>query len=300
MNKVDVYESVTNKIIAQLEQGVIPWKRPYALSGGYPVSLSTGKHYRGINVLLLMLENYDDPRWGTYRMIKELGGQVRKGEHGTGIVFWKRVKREHPKEDQDQLYWLLRGFTVFNATQADGLPALPEKEEREFTPIEQAERLVADYVWTPGSENPGPPVEYGFNHAAYDLRKDRLELPDPQQFYTDEGYYCTLFHELVHSTGHEKRLKRIEPALFGSDPYAKEELVAEVGASFLAGLAGFESAGGEQSAAYLDNWLSVLRQDKKLVVSASAQAQKAVDLITKTTFEERDKEDEGAKHLVAA
>jgi antirestriction protein ArdC len=131
-------------------------------------------------------------------------------------------------------------------------------------------------------------VRYGYNAASYSLIADVVSLPDPEQFDGDEEYYCTLFHELIHSTGNKKRLGRIEPALFGSDPYAREELVAEIGASFLAGVAGFEEAGGDQSAAYIAHWLTAIRNNSKLVIQAAAQAQKAADLILGTTFEEED------------
>jgi antirestriction protein ArdC len=257
VNRRDVYMSVSERILTALEAGELaPWQRPWKLSGGYPISLRSGKHYRGINVLLLMMEGYDDPRWGTYKAISEAGGQVRKGERATRIVLWKPVLKHDKEGGEDSKYMLLRDYAVFNAKQADGLPELPTQVEREFTPIEEADRIVRGYAWDP--EHPsearrisipgkpstlGPPVRHGFDQAAYNLTRDEVMMPEPKQFFTDEGYYATLFHELVHSTGHEKRLKRIEPALFGTDPYAREELVAEIGSSFLQGMAGFESAG---------------------------------------------------------
>lgn len=330
--KHDVYQEVTDRIVASLKKGTVPWKKPWDMIGGYPFSLSTGKTYRGINLILLALEGYNDPRWGTFKAIKEaaiiearrqgreivideLGraweivdgqsvwfdGGVRKGEKGTHIVFWRRVERKKPKEGEDANYWLLRNFVVFNATQADGLPDLPEREVRDFTPIQKAEEIVSGYVWTPGSGNTGPPALFGYDHASYNLGTDIIELPDPTQFHEDEAYYTTLFHELVHSTGSAKRLKRITPALFGSDPYAKEELVAEIGASFLAGLAEFEGAGGEQSAAYIANWLERIQGQPKLVVQAAAQAQKAVDLIVGTRFDDEEStQPETALEAVAA
>lgn len=299
MEHRDIYKAVSDRIIAALEAGdVAPWQRPWKLSGGFPVNIKNGRHYRGVNVLLLMLEGYDDPRWGTYKAIQGAGGQVRKGEHHTQIVFWKRVERKNPKEGEDRAYRMLRTYQVFNAKQVDGLPDLPVEVEREFTPIQEAERIVNGYVWTSGSkingglavdrinQGLGPMVKIGYDRAAYSLREDSIEMPRPQQFVSDEAYYTTLFHELVHSTGAEKRLKRIETALFGSDPYAREELVAEIGASFLGGIAGFESAVGDESAAYVSGWLEKIKQDPKLVVQAAAQAQKAADLILGTTFEE--------------
>jgi antirestriction protein ArdC len=281
----DIYQEVTNRIVASLEAGTVPWRRPWKMTGGHPVSLSTGKPYRGINILLLMLEGYDDCRWGTYRAVAAAGGQVRKGEKATSIILWKPVSKG--EGDNEQRYMLLRSYSVFNAKQADGLPELPVEEEREFTPIELAEQIVDRYVWKEEfGDAPGPPVSYGHNRAAYSPIQDKVEMPDPEQFESDEAYYCTLFHELIHSTGSEKRLKRIEPALFGTDPYAKEELVAEIGASFLSGVAEFEEAGGEQSAAYISGWIKVLTDQPKIIIQAAAQAQRASDLILGTTFED--------------
>jgi len=297
--KTDIYKSITDKIVAAIEAGsTAPWKRPWKLSGGHPVSIRSGKPYRGINVLLLGIANYDDPRWGTYKAISEAGGQVRKGEKSSQIVLWKPVPKKDAGDGEPGSYWLLRFYSVFCATQADGLPELPVEEEREFTPIEKAEQIVAGYVWAEGrateegmevariNNTTGPPVYYGYDRAAYSPSLDKVMMPEPRQFDDDEAYYCTLFHELIHSTGHEKRLKRIETTLFGSDPYAKEELVAEIGASFLSGVAEFEDAGGDQSAAYLSGWIGKLKEQPKLIVQAAAQAQKAADLILGTTFEE--------------
>jgi len=285
--KNDVYQAITDKIVAAIEAGgTAPWKRPWKLSGGTPISLRSGKPYRGINVLLLGIANYDDPRWGTYKAIGEAGGQVRKGEKSSQVVLWKPVPKKDAGDGEPGSYWLLRFYSVFNARQADGLPELPVEEEREFTPIQLAERIVDGYVWERANGNTGPPVMHGYDRAAYSPSEDRVIMPEPEQFVSDEAYYTTLFHELIHSTGSEKRLKRIETTLFGSDPYAKEELVAEIGASFLSGVAEFEDAGGDQSAAYLSGWIGKLKEQPKLIVQAAAQAQKAADLILGTTFEE--------------
>jgi antirestriction protein ArdC len=144
-----------------------------------------------------------------------------------------------------------------------------------------------------GYENP-PLIRFGGDRAFYQPSSDIVQVPEAREFFSGDAYYSTLFHELVHSTGHEKRLKRIEPALFGSDPYAREELVAEVGASMLGAVAGIESAGGDQNAAYIAGWLEALSRDRKLVVQAAAQAQKAADWILGETFEEVRQERETA------
>lgn len=318
----DVAQEITDRIVAALERGVVPWRKPFKTMGGRPVNIKTGRQYRGVNVLLLSLEEYDDPRWGTFDAMKNAAadearrqgreivveitpggkryweiidgervwftGGVRKGQKGTQIVLWKPVpaKKNSAGETERDGYFFLTYYNVFNATQVQGVPEL-EKYEREFTPIEQAEQIVGNYIFEPGSGNDGPPVYYGSNSAFYVPSKDEVRMPDPEAFESDQAFYCTLFHELIHSTGHESRLRRIEPALFGSDPYAREELVAEIGASFLAGAAEFDDAGGDQSAAYVGHWLERIRDDKKFVTTAAAQAQKAADRILGVTFDEK-------------
>ena len=283
MTKDDVYGAVTDRIIAALESGTVPWRKPWSTRGG-PVSLSTGKPYRGINIFLLGLQGYGDPRWGTYRAIANAGGQVSRGEKGTHIILWKPA-RFTPKpgddgEDSDERsYLLLRQYVVFNAEQADGLPELPPLTEHEHTPIQRADAIVDG--WTSG-----PPIMHGYDGASYSPSADLVRMPDPDAFDSSEDYYATLFHELTHATGHESRLARLEPALFGTDPYAREELVAELGSAMLSGLAGLAIAAGENSAAYIAGWLQRLKDDRKLVVNAAAAAQRAADLIVGTTFDD--------------
>ena len=274
MSRTDVYGSVTDRIVAALEEGVVPWRVPWV--GGGPINVRTGRHYRGVNVFLLGMTEYADPRWGTYKAIKEAGGYVREGEHGTTIILWKPVtKRAKAEGDSDETYRLLKAYKVFNAEQANDLP--PWKAEFENEPLERAQAIVDGYEGGPG-------ILYGGGEAYYSPPKDLVRCPELNQFRTVEGFYSTLYHELVHSTGHEKRLKRIEPALFGTDPYAREELVAEMGAAMLCGMAGIDNE--DQSAAYVANWLKPIRDDRKFVVTAAAQAQKAADLILGTTFGE--------------
>lgn len=333
MSRIDVYDAVTDRIVSALEEGTVPWKKPWRSVGGLPVNVKNDRPYRGINVLLLLLGGYADPRWGTFNAMKDVAvkearnqdreiieesngfkkryfeivdgekkpflGGVNKSEKSTTIILWKPVKAK-TNNDGDVTrdgYLYLTSYNVFNALQCEGIPPIGEEEVREFTPIEKAERIVGNYVFEVGSGNPGPPVLYGKNQAGFDVPRDEVWMPDPELFHSDQGFYSTLFHELVHSTGHESRLKRIETSTFGSDPYAREELVAEIGASFLAGVAEFDTAGGEQTAAYINGWLKAIKNDKKFVVTAAAQAQKASDLILGTKFEEV-KED--GKELVAA
>lgn len=282
MTKNDVYQVITDRIIAALDAGTVPWRKPWTGGHGMPVNVRNGRAYRGVNVLLLGLAGYSDPRWGTYKAISESGGQVRKGEKGTQIILWKPAKRTETDangEKTESGYLLLRTFVVFNASQADGLPALPEDDTTEHERNERAEQVVSGY-------KSGPGILHGFDGASYSPEKDLVRMPDAENFHDPDGYYQTLFHELAHSTGHESRLDRLEPALFGSDPYAREELVAEIGASMLAGLVGMDSAGGDNSAAYLASWAKRFRDDSKLIVNAAAQAQKAADRILGETFAE--------------
>lgn len=292
MVKQDVYQDVTDRIVTALEQGTVPWHKPWTTS--LPVSLRNGKAYRGVNVLLLGLAGRSDPRWGTFKAIRDAGGSVRKGERGTHIILWKPVvKRAAADGAEPDSYLLLKSYVVFNAEQAHGLPALELDDVREHEADARAEAIVSGY-------ESGPVVIHGSDHAAYSPGTDVVDMPDPERFESSDAYYLTLLHELVHSTGHESRLARLEPALFGTDPYAREELVAELGASMLAGLAGLEVAAGEQSAAYVASWLRKLKDDRKLIVQAAAAAQKAADRIVGATFDWELAADETPELVAAA
>lgn len=291
MTKTDVYSEVTDRIIAALEEGTVPWRKPWksrAGVDGLPVNIRTGRPYRGVNVFLLALQGYDDPRWGTFKAIKECGGHVRKGEKGTRVILWKPVRpNEEQAENGRTPYLLLREYTVFNAAQCDGLPELETTgtpDTPAFEANERADAIVANY-----RAHGGPGIFHEYRQAFYRPSADLIGMPPREDFVSPDGYYCTLFHELTHSTGHEKRLGRVtEWTTFGSDPYAREELVAEMGAAMLAGLAGLDCADGEQSAAYIAGWLKALKNDRKLVVQAAAQAQKAADLIAGDVLSEED------------
>src|SRR5215475_10112420 len=302
--KRDYYQEVTDRIIESLENGTVPWRQPWRnFGGGLSRNLKSGKAYRGINIFLLgieaMLSGYSDPRWGTYKQIGEKGGQVRKGEKGTQIVFWKRIDPKDGEVDengnQKKPFMLLRVYTVFNVEQADGIEPLPI-EDAEYTGdedrLDSAEALIDGYC-SPNVRKIGKgdfvagPARFneGGDTAAYIPSLDRLLMPNIGQFDSADDYYGTAFHELVHSTGSDRRLKRGVSNGFGSEPYAKEELVAELGSAMLAAMTGVGSR-TETNAAYIENWLQVLRGDRKFVVQAAAAAQKAADLILGTTFED--------------
>ncbi len=293
--KRDIYQEVTDRIIASLEAGTVPWQKPWRNIGGeLPRNVRTGTKYRGINVFLLaiqsLIEGYTDPRWGTYKAITEQGGQVRKGETGTRIILWKRVEKKTLNENGDKdSYSFLTSYVVFNVEQADGIEPL----ERE--PLPEHERLAAADAILDGYVSPelrkigkefvaGPRRREGGNSAHWEPEADRIVTPLLGQFEDADAYYGTAFHELVHSTGHESRLARFESAVFDSDPYAKEELVAELGAAMLSAVVGIDSR-ESASAAYIEHWLGRLKADPKLVIQSAAKAQKAADLVLGTTFD---------------
>ena len=285
MKDGNVYEIITQRICALLEAGTIPWHKPWSTSAGnaLPRNLASGKPYRGVNVFLLHAMNYASPWWLTFKQAQERGGHVRKGEHATPVVFWKWLDTdERDEQGRAKRVPLLRYYSVFNVAQCDGVEApapATAGTPREHTPIEAAERIVAAMPKC-------PTISRGGQQACYSPALDLVRMPEPGTFQTAEDYHSTLFHELTHATGHESRLNRKgvsgsdgEWSAFGSAPYAREELVAEMGAAFLCGQAGIVERTLNNSAAYVAGWLERLKSDARLVVTAAAQAQKAADYV---------------------
>jgi antirestriction protein ArdC len=287
----DIEAEVTAKVMEALESGTVPWRKPWrSRTGQMPTSVSTGRPYRGMNVWLLTIAaaegGYASPYWLTYRQAEQRGGTVRKGEHGTLVVFWKKVTVADPQPDDlehRKAVLMLRHYTVFNLDQCDGvqLPRtwLAPEDEVEVDSDERGEALWDAYAGRPELRHVAGDAAY------YSPATDTITLPAKTQFSDTARYYSTLYHEATHSTGHAKRLDRFakngEPDHFGGALYAKEELVAEMGAAMLLALAGIDTdESSTQSAAYVQNWLQVLREDKKLVLAAAGQAQRAVDAIT--------------------
>lgn len=270
-----IYDQITERIIALLEQGTIPWHKPWKARTGLPRNLLTKKPYRGINVFLLLTMSYESPYWLTFRQALQLGGSVRKGEKSCPVVFWKQTTIADKESGEPQKIPLLRYYHVFNVAQCDGLKMATEPMETSVNGLAQPEEIVAHMPQR-------PEIKHGMARAFYSPREDYVGLPVRERFEQAEGYYATLFHELVHATGHESRLNRAtitEKAGFGSNPYCKEELIAEMGAAFLCGHAEIAERTIDNSAAYLHGWLEQLRSDKTLIVQAAAQAQKAADFI---------------------
>lgn len=268
------YDRITERIIALMEQGTVPWHKPWSIQTGLPRNLVTQKPYRGINTFLLMSMGYESPNWLTFRQAVQLGGSVKKGEKSCPVVFWKPLQVTDEESDETRKIPFLRLYHVFNVAQCEGLKNVPTADGSAFAVTEAAE-IVANMPERPA-------IKHGMTAAYYSPPADTVGMPDARRFKTEEAYHASLFHELVHSTGHEKRLKRqsiMERNGFGSDPYCKEELVAELGSAFLCGQAGIVERTIDSSAAYIENWLERLKDDKTLVVYAAAQAQKAADFI---------------------
>jgi len=269
----DIYAEVTDRIISKLESGTIPWRKPWNAA---PANYVSKKPYRGVNVWLLD-SDYRSPYWLTFRQAKKLGGYIRKGEKGTQIVFWKILEEKLTDVETGEIkarrFPILKYYTVFNLEQCEGIDMeiAPVVE-----PIASAEEIIANY------QNP-PALMFGGNRASYNPAQDTVHMPVRETFKSPAEYYSTLFHEYIHSAGHSSRLNResIKDVRFGSDTYSEEELVAEMGAAYLCGMSGTDLVAKtlENSAAYINHWRSKLSKDKRLIVRASCQAQKAADWI---------------------
>lgn len=289
--KKDIYQEVTNRIVAQLEAGTRPWQRPWNVGNrvtvtgslGYLPLRANGAAYTSINVLLLLSTGYQGgTHWMTYNRAAVLGGQVRKGEKSTAIVFFKPLKIEDKANPgKTKTIPLLRSYNVFNVAQIDGLPerfyGLPVKpvtvEEK------QAQEIARNAAVDAYVENTKAVIEHHGDRAFFTPAFDKIVLPPQERFTSTEGYYDTLLHELTHWTGHTGRLERTFGARFGDDAYAQEELVAEIGSAFLCAGLGITRPDDlrPDHADYIAAWLKVLKNDPKAVFQAAAAAQKAVD-----------------------
>ncbi len=282
-----VYERVTEMVLAELAKGTAPWRKPWRVDFGLPRNLESGKSYRGINVLVLMSAalgaGYDANWWVTYNQAKERGGHVNKGEHGYPILFYKKLLLDADDEPVSEveagesgagMKWrpILKTFTVFNVTQCSGVAApAPAGPPVAIDPVATAERIV---------EAAGIPVRYEGVKAFYQPQRDLITLPPRTFFDSASGFYGTLLHELVHSTGHQSRLGR-PYGHFGSEVYAWEELIAEMGSAMLAVITGVPSPDFPNIAAYIDSWRAKLGSDARAICEAAAAAQRAVEWLLK-------------------
>lgn len=272
----DIYQAVTDKIIAQLEAGTASWMKPWtngATCWELPRNAISGKYYRGVNTFLLEAPaGAAGNAWMTFRQAKDLGANVRKGEKGQMIVFFKpwTIEEVNATGVAEKTIPILRSFTVFHTSQIDRLPAkyLPATVEAlpEVERIGRADKMLSQAT-----------IVHGGNQAFYRPLTDTITLPAPEQFKTAGDYYATALHELTHWTGAKARCDRDFTGRFGDTAYAREELVAEMGAAFLLNHAQIE--GEMQHVAYLGAWLGVLQSDKRAVINAASAAQKAADFI---------------------
>lgn len=287
--KADIYEEVTSRILAQLEQDIVPWRTPHFAKVGFPRNFQSTNDYQGINILLLGMSGYLSPWFMTFLQAKEKGGTVRKGEKGSLVVKYGEYQRKDSKsgKEEDEVRRYLKGYHVFNASQIDGIE-FPTIAQPEFTPSERVAKAKAIVSAIP---NPPQIKEGEFARTFYDVTNDLVCIPHRSFFENEERFYQSLFHELVHATGAAKRLARKSLLKDKGGPlakeklYAKEELVAEMGASFLTAHAGITLENHEQNAAYIASWLKALKssQNKRLVVEAASEAQKATSwLLGKT------------------
>ena len=285
--KADVYESVTAKIVAELEKGERPWFKPWNAehaAGRITRPLrSNGIPYRGINVVMLwgsaVEQGFSAPLWLTYKQAQELGGQVRKGEKGSLVVYANTISRtetdEATGEEHERDIPFMKGYTVFNAEQVDGLPAhFYAVQAPALDPVARNARAESFFAAT------GAEIRHGGNQAFYTAGADRVQMPAFETFRDAESYYATLAHELTHWTKHPRRLDRdFGRKSWGDEGYAMEELVAELGAAFLSADLELTPEPRPDHAAYIASWLKVLKSDKRAIFSAAAHAQRAADYL---------------------
>lgn len=286
-DRADVYQRVTDQIVQAIEAGAEQWQMPWhapEVSFQYPRNVATGKSYRGVNVLSLWassyLAGYPEAVWGTFKQWTDLGHHVRKGEKASVGVFWKQLEGgERPYENQasgdeeharDGARWIARAFPLFNAAQIEGYEPPPQPERPEIERVEHAEAFFGAI---------GADIRHGGGRAYYRPDGDFIQMPPFEAFHDPIAYYSTLAHEATHWTGHASRLDRDLKGRFGSESYAAEELVAELGAAFLAADLGLAPDPRPENAAYVQSWLKVLKADNRAIFAASSHAQRAADFM---------------------
>lgn len=278
-----LYAMVTDRIIIQLESGVVPWRKPWKTSKGetmLPMNAISKKPYRGANIFMLLTANMDSPYWLTFKQVVKAGGSVKTGEKGMPVVYWHFNYSENDVDKERPRSAFMRYYTVFNVTQCERLNLNIETDsenENETEPdssylsFATAENVISNY--------PDPPVILnGRTHAGYNHLYDQIIIPNFTSFFSTSEYYATLLHELIHSTGHDKRLKR-GLSTSDKDLYAKEELIAELGAAFLCATAGISNETNSNQSSYISGWLKALKDDKTVFYRAASAAQAAADHI---------------------
>lgn len=281
MAKLNVYEIVTKQILNLLDEGTVPWAKPWRTT--LHKNPATKHTYRGINQLLCeayMMGNEDwtDPLWVTYKGAEKLGGNVVKDEKSNIVVYWKwNIEKDEETGEEKRTGGYYLYYRVFNVAQCENLE-LPEVEELELVPNEEAQRVIDEY-------EKSPKIVYGGNSAYYRPSADLVNVPKSKDFVDSDSFYAVNFHELIHSTGHKTRLERdgvMTIDEFGSESYSKEELIAELGCAMLCAQTGISPEQIERSASYLDSWRSKLSDEPKWIVQAASKAQKACEYMLKT------------------
>lgn len=273
-----VYKIITDRILAQLDKGTIPWQKVWK-EYEPNANFLTKKPYRGCNVLLTAFHEYSSRYFLTYNQCKQLGGNVKRGETGFPILFWNFVKKEENGTKRSIPF--MRYYTVFNIDQCEGCEKINEEKAKDETirkqfQNEKCDEIIAKYTKTTGIKIKTAP--HGISGARYYLNGDYIEIQDKKYFNSVEEYYASLFHEMVHSTGHKDRCNREMKQ--DQEKYSKEELVAEIGAAFLCNLCGIDTEQTmDNSAGYIDFYKNLLKGDNKIIVQASSRAQKAVDFV---------------------
>ena len=270
--KPDVYQMVTDKILAMLDEGVVPWHKSWSTTG--PINAVTGKAYRGINIWLLGMTPYSDTRWITFKNAKAIGGSVKTGEKGTMVVFWNWIKKNEGTPEESSMAFL-KYYTVFNVEQCENLNESKLHVVESNGAINETQSLAESII---NAYPSAPNLTHGGDSAHYTPSTDIIQLPDMVAFDSADAYYQASFHEHAHSTGHESRLNRNIKNVFGCGDYSIEELVAEFGSSFLCAHAGITTT-VDNSAAYIENWRKVLSMDKKMVIQCASKGQKAAEHI---------------------
>jgi antirestriction protein ArdC len=275
----DIYEIITSRFIEQLKKGTVPWQKPWA---GVQ-NIVSKKPYRGINSLILGGSDFQSPYWLTFKQAHDLGGNIKKGEKATPVIYYKLFEKRDGNgalvlgsNGRPTRIPFIRWSNAFNLDQSEGIePPVQTVVQNPMQPIEKAARIVQEAKIC-------PIYHTGFA-AVYSPTEDVIRLPAQKTFRSPEAYYQTLFHEMTHSTGHASRLDRegvTLPIKFGSERYSKEELIAELGASFLSNEAGIlNQVQFDNSAAYLGSWIEKFQNDPKMIFTASSQAQKSTDFI---------------------
>jgi antirestriction protein ArdC len=285
---ISLYQKVTDAIISQLENGTMPWVRPWSVTAGrnIPCNAVTNRPYSGVNVVLLwstLHHNFKTPRFVTFKQANKCGGRVIKGQNGFKIYYVKHVQSKQENEDTDDTrssYTLLREYTVFNIDQCDGLPESIVNP----TPLQIRNQSERDETADEFIDASQASIRHGGAEAFYSSGSDVICLPDWEQFNNRDAYYDTAFHELTHWTGHKSRLDRDLKNRFGTNAYAAEELIAELGSAYLCAEFGIDNYAAQAS--YINNWLTLLRKDNRAIFTAASKATKAAEYLRSLALRE--------------